>query len=302
MAQKPKFANPFPIPGRWYKANLHTHTTSSDGRLHPLDRVRQYRKAGYDIVALTDHGAINDVRGMGDDKILVISGMEYHPQCPTHHHAYHLVALNIKPGFRFKRLSANGFIRKVRDARGEVILAHPYWCGYQLEDFRALKGLAAMEVFNGICQSGGRDCSESEWAHGLDRGMPLPVVAVDDVHSVGGHDLFAGWTWLKMTRPTPANVLKAVRTGACYASCGPKIHDFHVEGDMVHVRCSPAARIDVISAPPHGALKQAEPGKTVTRLVAPATKDWWGNRLPFVRARVTDREGRRAWTNPIWLS
>jgi len=301
MPKRPKFVNPFEIPGRWYKANLHTHTTNSDGHLHPLDRVRQYRKAGYQVLALTDHGVINDVRGMSDGKILVVSGMEYHPKCPTHHHAYHLVALRVKPGFKFKGLTANGFIRKVTRAGGAVSLAHPYWCGYQLENFRNLKGLAAIEVFNATCGRGGRDCSESEWAHALDHGMPLPAVAVDDVHSADGHDLFHGWTWLKMTAPTAANVVRAVRTGACYASCGPKIHDFRVIGETVGVRCSPVVRIDIISSPPYGALKLADPGKTITSLVAPVGRDWSGNRLPFVRARVTDREGRRAWTNPVYL-
>lgn len=42
-----------------YKANLHTHTTFSDGEV-PLDEmVEEHYRQGFDIVALTDHGVIN---------------------------------------------------------------------------------------------------------------------------------------------------------------------------------------------------------------------------------------------------
>ena len=39
----------------FYRANLHAHTTRSDGRLSPEECLRLYRSLGYDIVALTDH-------------------------------------------------------------------------------------------------------------------------------------------------------------------------------------------------------------------------------------------------------
>lgn len=42
-----------------YKANLHTHTTASDGDETVSDFVEAYYRAGYDILALTDHGVIN---------------------------------------------------------------------------------------------------------------------------------------------------------------------------------------------------------------------------------------------------
>lgn len=43
----------------YYKANLHTHSTASDGDV-PLDEmVELYYDAGYDILAMTDHGVVN---------------------------------------------------------------------------------------------------------------------------------------------------------------------------------------------------------------------------------------------------
>ena len=49
-----KTVNPFTVRGNWYKANLHTHTTVSDGALSPAERVEQYREAGYSVLAITD--------------------------------------------------------------------------------------------------------------------------------------------------------------------------------------------------------------------------------------------------------
>lgn len=42
-----------------YKANLHAHTTASDGDVTLSDMVQAYYDAGYDILSITDHGVIN---------------------------------------------------------------------------------------------------------------------------------------------------------------------------------------------------------------------------------------------------
>ena len=41
-----------------YKANLHCHTTMSDGRLTPEEIKAHYQAHGYSIVAFTDHEKI----------------------------------------------------------------------------------------------------------------------------------------------------------------------------------------------------------------------------------------------------
>lgn len=38
-----------------HKANLHTHTTRSDGRLSPQEVIDEYRSQGYTILSITDH-------------------------------------------------------------------------------------------------------------------------------------------------------------------------------------------------------------------------------------------------------
>jgi predicted metal-dependent phosphoesterase TrpH len=54
------FSNPFELAGKWHKANLHTHTTVSDGRVSAAQRVEQYRDASYSVLAITDHSNISN--------------------------------------------------------------------------------------------------------------------------------------------------------------------------------------------------------------------------------------------------
>lgn len=297
----PKLVNPFELPGRWYKANLHTHSSVSDGILPPAVRVAQYRKAGYSVLALTDHRKTQDITGLGDRKILVLSGMEVHPVCHSPKGWWHIAAVGVPRELAFPDPPAdcNDTIAKIHASGGVAILAHPAWCGQTFNDFRHLKGVDAIEVWNSTCDTAGRPTSETEWAEALDAGWRLPAVASDDCHHAYTDDVCEAWTWLKMTSLTVANVLKAIRTGAGYASCGPVIHDFGVSGGRLHVRCSPAAQIHFKAVPGLGRRRRAEDGKTLTSfsIELASIKDWpW----PYVRAVVTDARGRKAWTNPLF--
>ena len=40
---------------RWFKGNLHCHSYWSDGLAFPDQAVRDYREAGFDFCAVTDH-------------------------------------------------------------------------------------------------------------------------------------------------------------------------------------------------------------------------------------------------------
>ncbi len=292
-----KLRNPFTRAGKWYKANLHTHTTTSDGQQSPPETVEAYRKAGYHVVALTDHNRTNDVRGMARRNFLVLSGMEYHPQCPSTPNPHHLVALNLPHGFGFDQdypEDGNACIRAVKAAGGESILAHPLWCGHRYDMYAYLNGYIGMEVYNTTTDRIGRANSEAAWCHLLDAGRILPAVAVDDSHSL--HDRFGGWTWLRLGKLSVPAVMDALRAGCYYCSTGPVIHDFRVRRGAAEVTCSPAERIYFVAHTWHGQRRKAEAKKSIRKFTAPVGEDWI-----YVRAVVVDHAGRKAWTNPILL-
>lgn len=60
---------------RFYKGNLHTHTTNSDGVHTPDEVLREYADNGYDFIALTDHWKVGAERKI--ENLLVLPGVEY---------------------------------------------------------------------------------------------------------------------------------------------------------------------------------------------------------------------------------
>lgn len=65
-----------PEGGKFYKANLHCHTTISDGTWSPERVKEEYKAHGYSIVAYTDHNLLVPHHDLSDDEFLAMSGYE----------------------------------------------------------------------------------------------------------------------------------------------------------------------------------------------------------------------------------
>lgn len=61
---------------RQFRANLHSHTTLSDGRLTPEESVQAYKSRGYQILALTDHEAPYCHQQFSGPDFLLLTGYE----------------------------------------------------------------------------------------------------------------------------------------------------------------------------------------------------------------------------------
>jgi predicted metal-dependent phosphoesterase TrpH len=300
---KPKFANPFETPGKWYKGNFHLHTRTSDGGVWVEDAVRMYRERGYDVLAITDHINTNDIDGLSDKKMLVINGAELHP--PFHKRInpnveYHICAIGLKHGEPFTRKS----MRNVQDCLDYIhkvgavaIMAHPKDVSLNVQkEMLDLKHLSGLEVWTYLSEI---DCdkgnNEQEWAEAMEHGMFLSAVGSDDTHWAERHgwqEAFGSWTMLKMPSLTEANVLEALRTGATYASGGPVVKDFRVVDGKVSIKCSPVERIH-FKYLGERLNRWAKLDTTINSHSADVSHWEW------VRAEVVDANGRKAWTNPI---
>lgn len=61
------------------RANLHLHTVFSDGELTPADIVAAHARAGFEVIALTDHDTLKGMDALGDLKgwgVRVLPGVE----------------------------------------------------------------------------------------------------------------------------------------------------------------------------------------------------------------------------------
>jgi hypothetical protein len=292
------YGTPFARPGRWFKGQLHVHSTASDGELAPESVLDWYRKRGYHFVARTDHDVLSEPRTMAGD-FITLSGIEVQGMDPAAG-LFHLVGLGTRlpPDLGGSTtLSMQETVHRLRDAGALVSIAHPYWSGQMSKDLIGVEGCFALEVYNGGCEV--LDCkglSTVHWDDLLAAGCRLWGLAVDDAHwRPGPVDAGLGWVWVKASALTQGAILSALEQGHFYASSGPQIEDVAVEGDLVVVRCSPAVAVDFVGMGPFSRRVLAPPGETLSE-ASHQLRKW----QPYVRVAIQDAQGRWAWANPIF--
>ena len=130
------------------KANLHTHTTNSDGTFSPSEVIGFYADAGYDVLAFTDHRTTNHVSEYDAEGMTLLSGIELHPAGPRGI-PWHILAIGIPENFSCTHPeSGQQAVDAVRQAGGVAFAAHPYWCGFTAAEVMTLNGIAGIEVYN----------------------------------------------------------------------------------------------------------------------------------------------------------
>lgn len=65
-----------PKNGNFYKANLHSHSFLSDGKLTPEEMKNLYKSHGYSVLAYTDHDIFIPHHDLTDENFLALSGFE----------------------------------------------------------------------------------------------------------------------------------------------------------------------------------------------------------------------------------
>lgn len=287
------FANPFrDVEGRWFRGNVHTHTTESDGRLSPIEVADFYSTRGYDFLVLTDHEKVSDPASLSRDGFLVFTGLETSPL--EHHH--HLVGIGTDEIGPFsKRETAQDSIDALRDMGAYVFLAHPYWSALTESDILGLKGIDGVELYNTGCEvEKGRGFSTVHWDNLLSSGMKLNGLAVDDAHRYTD-DAPGGWIWVRARELTELAIMDSVRNGYFYASTGPRILDVRIEDDTMYVLTSPCTTITFHSKGPTGSSNSR-----VGEGMLCHAQHTFRPEHEYVRLECVDGGGRRAWTSPMY--
>jgi hypothetical protein len=287
---------PWAEEGRWFRGNLHAHTTSSDGKLSPEEVVDLYRDAGYEFIAVTDHDKITDVATLGDAQFAVLRGEEV---CAPHAQeglSYHILALGIERELsQEERASAAQALQAIAERGGIAFACHPYWSAHTIEDLLPLEGISGIEVFNMTCQLEiGRGFSEVHWDEGLAHGQRWAGVAADDFHGRG--DCCGGWVVVRASKLAEKEILDSLRRGSFYSSRGPRILDLDVKGRTVTVETSSVASIYFVCDDSLGHAVHAQPGRVVSYA------RWDVNRKArYTRIVCSDWLGKQAWSNPIFF-
>jgi len=297
---------PFSLPGRFYRGNLHTHSTRSDGQLEPEEVIRRYRERGYDFLALTDHFMerfdfpITDTRGLRSEGFTTLIGAELHAPAIGDGGLWHIVAVGLPLDFARTEPDELGpeLVERADKAGAWVGIAHPAWYGVTLEDALTLQHAHAVEIYN---QGHTVDSDRGNGWHLADllsaSGRRPLAYAADDAHFKDRPDHFGGWVHVKAEALEPEALLEALHAGHFYSSTGPEIHDVRVEDGRIKIRCSAAQSIFVVGRGSVARYKHAADGAELTEADFPLDPFL----SSYMRVTVLDANGKRAWSNPAWF-
>ena len=293
------------------KGGLHCHTTRSDGRGTPEEVIRLHYENGYDFLALTDHRYYNYTNFAPDVPITIIPGMEYDNtfERGKGFRCFHTVCIGpakedgngydqderLESGKAKNQEEYQPYLDEIHAKNNMTVYCHPEWSSTPARYFEKLEGNFAMEIWNSGCVI--EDDIDYDngfiWDELLQNGVKMWAVATDDGHAM--HQHCKGWVMVNAKNDV-GSILQALRDGAFYASTGPEIYDFRIENGRAVVECSECEHITFYFGKRPGGMTRAEKGGSVTRAEREIAKG-----MSYVRASVVDHQGRRAWTNPIFM-
>ena len=294
---------PFDKPGKFYRGNLHAHTTNSDGTLSPKELIKVYRDEGYDFVAATDHFMerfnfpITDTTDYRTRDFTTLLGAELHGGGLENGGLWHILAVGLPADFAPQESEEPGpeIAARAKTAGAFVTLPHPQWTGVSTKDALTIKDFDAIEVHNE------GHTNDSDRGNGwfladllATAGCRFSCIAADDAHFNVRPDRFGGWVHVKSESLEPEALLAALKAGRYYASTGPQIHNVEFTGDEIVVECSPAEAVIVGG---HASTGRYVRESGVTRAVFPMAP--FEN--AFARVTVVASDAKKAWTSPIWL-
>ena len=302
----------------WYRGNLHTHTTESDGDAEPEKVASWYREHGYDFLVLSDHNHLTLLDyGNGRDGSLgplMIPGEEvtvrmHDNKIPVHLNGIGIdrVVEPIDTGDVATTLQAN--IDAIRDAGGISCINHPSWkWAFDHEPIIKTHGASLIEVFNAATQCNnypipvpGFLSPSQVWDNVLSAGVPIFGVASDDSHHY--HDFSPdmdnpgrGWVMVESNGLETEAVVEAMAEGRFYSSTGVFLSELRASVDEVSLKIRRKADSIFLTRfiGGNGTVHDEQVGREVS--YRPNGDEG------YVRAHVMSSNGLQAWTQPVFLS
>lgn len=321
-----------PNDGSFYKANLHCHSTVSDGVLTPNEIKEKYIKEGYSIVAYTDHEVLVPHPELADESFLPLNGVELkcdeaedkpwnekktchicyialdpdnHTQICYHRSEYiwgnaatYRDKIKIdenEPDFirDHNQECINEMMKRGREKGFFVTYNHPVWSLENYMDYMGYEHMHAMEIVNfGCLASGYNDYNEREYEDMLRGGKRIYCIAADDNHNDEFDDSFGGFTMIKAEKLEYKAITDALMSGNFYASQGPEIYDLWFEDGKICVTCSDACMIRLNTGIRRTEFVTGDVENPVTKAIFNVNPQ-----DRYVRITVTDKNGKHANTN-----
>lgn len=281
-----RYADPYAVPGTWYKGNLHTHTTRSDGKLEPEDVVGWYDKNGYDFLAITDHDRWTDPGPyQKTTRVTLIPAFEF-SLGPVRE--AHMLCLGVRQvyGGAFQDV-----LNYTRALGGMVILCHPNWIREDLwapEDMAPLRHYAGIEIYNHVINRlPGRALATDDWDAMLTKGYLIWGYANQDAHRP--EDFGHAWNMALAPALSVESILFSLAAGHCYGSTGVSFSEIGYRDGAIHALVDSPAQIRFVG--PGGAILSETKGTEAT---------FRPDGEAYVRVEAQNEGGQWAWSQPFW--
>ena len=300
----------------WYKGNIHTHTTESDGDAEPEKVVRWYRRHGYDFLVLSDHNhrTILDY-GPGKRRFkrpLMVPGEEVSVNIRDGEVPIHINAIGISRMVEpidasevVPTIQAN--VNAIVQAGGIASINHPsYKWAFDHEAIKEVTGASLLEIFNGhplsnLYGGAGKPSSEQIWGGVLDAGKVIFGVATDDSHNYTDFEPSMsnpgrGWVMVRAPELSREAIVEALGSGEFYASTGVTLAGLDMLQESLHLEIEQT--YDYI----YSTTFIGRGGAVLAEIAGPVATYRMRGDEGYVRAVVVNSGGHRAWTQPVFTS
>ncbi|OGJ89545.1 MAG: hypothetical protein A2487_14520 [Candidatus Raymondbacteria bacterium RifOxyC12_full_50_8] len=282
--------NPYPDTFRLrrkIKANFHTHSKYSDGRLELQRVIDLYSRLQYKVLMISDHDVFGGFVNADNKGLTLIPGVEVSDGGP------HMLQVGI--GDKIKPdPDRQAVIDAINNAGGYAIMNHPKWepglNHWPVDVLLKLRNYLGIEIINGNCY---HDAGSAEaldvWDAVLSAGKRIWGMGNDDCHFT--HDVGICWNTILTDDPSPRGILHALKRGSFYVSTGIEINNITMKNKAIVVTCRDADIIVAIGE--HGCELAYGKSGSITFDVEKIV-------MPYVRFECYGRGRKRAFTQPFF--
>ncbi len=295
----------------WYKGNIHTHTTESDGDADPEFVTRWYMEHGYDFLVLSDHNHRTILEHEIEGGPLMIPGEEVSSRILGGTVPIHLNAIGIRHVVEptdlddiVETIQAN--VDAIINAGGIAQLNHPnYEWAFDDEHIVQVIGASLLEIHNAhpsvnTYGAPGKPSTVEIWDRVLSQGRILFGTATDDSHNYYDHTperSNPGRAWVVVDAPelTVDAIVEGLATGSFYSSTGVVLTHLKMSEERISLEIEPQKSFIYVTT------FSCRDGEVLSEVEGPEASYEPTGDEGYVRATVRSSSGTQAWTQPVVL-
>ncbi|MQG18410.1 MAG: PHP domain-containing protein [SAR202 cluster bacterium] len=304
---------------KWFKGNIHCHTTNSDGDADPEFVVDWYKRHGYNFLVVSDHNhltIIDYAEKSNDTDFIMIPGEEVTTfaanSIPVHINAIGIHTLVEPHDHDDVKETLQQNINAIISAGGLASINHPnYKWALTHQDISSVDGATMLEVFNGHPASNNLGSAnklsvEQIWDQVLSSGKLIFGVATDDSHKY--YDFTPelsnpgrGWLNVKASKLTQDSIMNSLRKGDFYSSTGIQLKEINCGKEFLEIEIAENPK-ELNLSMEYETIFTGFLGKELEKTSGcDANYQFRGDEV-YVRATVTGSNGFKAWTQPVYLN